>query len=140
MPAADRAYAGSGSQTAALAWGGKGPPSATTYEYDGTNWTAGGNLITARSRQGCAGTQTAALGYGGDTPSTYPTATEGYDGTSWSTRPSMAAGRQRLTAGSGSQTAALGSGGYSTTTSSVTATEEFTGETGAVNVKTLTQA
>ena len=46
----------------------------------------------------------------------------------------MASARQRLTAGSGSQTAALGSGGYSTTTASVTATEEFTGETSAANI------
>ena len=130
-------FAGSGSQTAALIWGAKGPPSATTYEYDGTNWTAGGNLITARVHQGCAGTQTAALGYGGATPP-YTTATEGYDGTAWSTRPSMASARQRLTAGSGSQTAALGSGGYSTTTASVTATEEFTGETETANIADFT--
>ena len=52
----------------------------------------------------------------------------------------MASARQRLAKGSGTSTAALGSGGYSTTTSSVTATEEFTGETTALNVKTLTQS
>tara|TARA_R100000951_G_scaffold106330_1_gene100843 strand:+ start:315 stop:2183 length:1869 start_codon:yes stop_codon:yes gene_type:complete len=138
LPSADRALAGAGTQTAALAFGGKTPPSATTFEFDGTNWTAGGNLNTARSRTGVAGIQTAALGFGGDTPSTYPAQTEEYDGTSWSASANLALGRQRLTKGSGSSTAALGSGGYSTTTASVTSTEEFTGATETATAKTLT--
>jgi hypothetical protein len=140
LNSADRLYVGTGSQTAALAVGGKTSPNAKTEEWDGTNWTAGGSLISGRASGGIAGSQTSTIYFGGDTPSTYPTATEAYDGTSWSTRPSLASGRQRLTAGSGSSTAALGSGGYSNTTASVTATEEFTGETTALNVKTLTQS
>jgi hypothetical protein len=46
-----RAYlAGNGIQTAALAFGGNTGTANTgaTEEYDGTSWTAGGNLNTAR--------------------------------------------------------------------------------------------
>jgi hypothetical protein len=38
---------GAGTQTAALVFGGYGPLNATE-EYDGSSWTAGGNLGTAR--------------------------------------------------------------------------------------------
>ena len=38
---------------------------ANTQTYDGTSWTAGGNLGTARQDPGGAGTQTAGLGFGG---------------------------------------------------------------------------
>jgi hypothetical protein len=49
-----------------------------TEEYDGSSWTAGGTLNTARySFAGC-GIQTAALAFGGITPVTG--ATEEYDG------------------------------------------------------------
>jgi len=55
-----------GIQTAALTAGGQpgGPPTAdinTTEEYDGTSWTSGGNINTARSKLGSSGTQTAGL-------------------------------------------------------------------------------
>ena len=62
--------------------------------------------------------------------------TQGYDGTSWSTRPSLATGRG-FTTGNGTATAGLiVSGGPPSGTS--TATEEFTGETETVTSKTLT--
>jgi hypothetical protein len=38
-----------------------------TEEYDGSAWTAGGNLNTARRSLAGAGTQTAALAFGGYT-------------------------------------------------------------------------
>jgi hypothetical protein len=41
-------------------------PISSTEEYDGSNWTAGGNLNTAEMQAG-AGTQTAALAFGGKT-------------------------------------------------------------------------
>jgi hypothetical protein len=43
------------------------PPSSykATEEYDGSAWTAGGNLGTARLILAGAGTQTAALAFGG---------------------------------------------------------------------------
>jgi hypothetical protein len=39
-----------------------------TEEYDGTSWTAGGCLGTARYAMAGAGTQTAALAFGGTSP------------------------------------------------------------------------
>ena len=116
---------GSGNQTA-------------TEEYDGTNWTAGGALILARHGLGAAGTSnTAALVFGGNpVPSG---STEGYDGTSWSTRPALGNARTRLANGPmGTQTLALAAGGGPS--SPYGRTEEFTGETTAVNIKTLTQS
>ena len=69
------------------------------------------------------------LGYGGGPGNS--AVTEGYDGTSWSTRPSMGTARHAL-AGAGIQTAALAAGGR--TPSYTGATEEFTGETETANV------
>jgi hypothetical protein len=52
-----------------------------TEEYNGTSWATGGDLNTARNELlGVTGTQTAALAFGGGS---YRTATELYDGTSW---------------------------------------------------------
>ena len=121
-----------GTYNAALGFGGETatPTEQTaTEEFDGTNWTAGGNMVTAVSRHSGSGTQTAALAFGG-TPSI--TRTEGYDGTAWSTRPSLANGRS-FGGGAGSSTAALYMCGDGTTH-----VEEFTGETTAANVKTIT--
>jgi hypothetical protein len=53
-----------------------------TEEYDGTSWTGGGNLGTARRRLAGVGIQTAGLAFGGGTP-TATAATEEYDGSSW---------------------------------------------------------
>jgi hypothetical protein len=44
---------------------------------------SGGNLNTARYQLAGAGTQTAGLGFGGDTGPTITSATEEYNGTSW---------------------------------------------------------
>ena len=125
-----------GTYNAALGFGGNADPAGSprvsvTEEFDGTNWTAGGNLIATVFRGSGSGTQTAALSFGG---SPNVTATEGYDGTTWSTRPSLANGRS-FGGGAGSSTAALyiaGDEGIHV--------EEFTGETTAVNVKTLTSS
>ena len=88
-----------------------------------------------------SGTQTAALSSGGATP-TYPyspiTDVQGYDGTAWSTRPSLATSRGKG-GGSGTQTAGLVFGGTTDNGSTfTTATEEFTGETVSANIKTFT--
>ena len=56
----------------------------------------------------------------------------GYDGTAWSTRPSLANGRS-FGGGAGSSTAALYMCGDTTTH-----VEEFTGETETVTASTLT--
>ena len=63
------------------------------------------------------------------------TATEEYNGTSWTTSVSMATGRGRL-GGAGTQTAGLGFGGY--TTVRVNNTEEYTGGSVTTTASNLT--
>ena len=88
-----------------------------------------------------AGSQTAGLYAGGyaNPPGAASTKTEAYDGTAWSTRPSMSTARG-AGAGLGStsvSTAGLAGGGNNPG-GDTSATEEFTGETSAVNASTLT--
>jgi len=121
-----------GTYNAALGFGGQTPAPAnvaTTEEFDGTNWTAGGSLNTAVIRNSGSGTQTAALSFGG---SPNVAGTEAYDGTAWSTRPSLANGRG-FGGGAGSGTVALYIAG-----DEGVHVEEFTGETSTINAKTLT--
>jgi hypothetical protein len=75
-------------------------------------FASGPNLNTARNSGGNAhnGTQTAALLFCGTTPST-TTATEKYDGTSWTTSGAYPTSLYQLT-GFGTQTAAVGAGGH----------------------------
>ena len=66
MNTARQSLAGTGTQTAALAFGGWAPGrSALTESYNGTNWTEVNDLNSARSALGGAGTTTAALAFGG---------------------------------------------------------------------------
>jgi len=129
--------AGSGTQTAGLATGGNSSPYKQTEEWDGSAWTNQNSTIVEHKNviNQQLGIQTNALICGGGPSPT--TSTEGYDGTSWSTRPNMASGRYESAAG-GSATSGFVTGGF--TTANVSTTEEFTGETSAVNVKTLTQS
>jgi hypothetical protein len=149
LPDARREVAGAGTQTAGLAFGGFNGPTAfgggglgelnKTSEYNGTSWTAGGNLATERTDLSGAGTQTAGLAFGGDTSANSgPTAsasTEEYDGTSWAAGGNLATARIGL-GGAGTQTAGLGFGGTASYTPQ-TATEEYTGP-GAIVLNTLT--
>ena len=64
-------------------------------------------------------------------------ATEGYDGTSWSTRPNLGTARQGSANGIGtSQTTGIQAGG--STGSYVATVEEFTGETTSANIGKFT--
>ena len=129
--------AGSGTQTAGLATGGNSSPYKQTEEWDGSAWTNQNSTIDEHKNviNQQLGIQTNALICSGGPPNT--TSTEGYDGTTWSTRPNMASARYEAAAG-GSATSGFVAGGFTST--NVTTTEEFTGETTAVNVKTLTQS
>jgi hypothetical protein len=116
-----------GIQTAALSFGGDN--TATTEEYDGSTWTAGGNMNTARGRLSGCGTQTAALGFGGDlgpgggTPE-YFAGTEEYDGSVWTITSSLPAPFSHG-AGAGTQTAGLAFGGRDPVNAVVNSTYEF---------------
>ena len=122
--------AGAGTQTAGLTFGGRNPPGpafvATTEEYNGTGWAAGGALNTARSYSAGFGTQTAGVAAGGriDAPGTSTNATEEYNGSSWTTVNNM--GTARRVGGSAGivQTAGLAIGGGPP---GVTTTEHYDG-------------
>ena len=111
-----------------------------TEEYDGSSFSSGGNLPQGiyGNVSSTNGTQTAALSFGGRTaPGPLVADTVGYDGTSWSTRPSMANARY-YGGGSGTTSAAMMAGGANPTTTPKNLTEEFTGETTTVNIKDFT--
>ena len=138
---------GSGPQTAAVVYGGGFPSVTNSNEYDGTNWTAGNTLLTVTSgfaANGGGGAQTAAIGAGGygapggGTPS-YKSAVFTYDGTVFSTAPSLGSARYS-SAGQGSNSSFFIAGGIAPSGSATGASEEFTAETTAINVKTLTQS
>jgi hypothetical protein len=108
-----------GSQTAALGWGGynpTGPTVPTRYnsgsnEYDGTSWTTGGGFPVGIQFAGGAGSQTAALSVAGNSAATsFQSLVAKYDGTSWTTSTSVPQGlRDPVTIGT--QTATLNVGG-----------------------------
>ena len=108
---------GAGTLTAGLAFGGSTAPTSTTVNnsesYNGTAWTEGNNLNTARKHgtRGGGGIQTAALYAGGDTSADVQVAvTEKYDGTSWTEENDLNTAR-RLLAGAGTQASNIVAGG-----------------------------
>ena len=126
--------AGSGTQTAAFFACGTTPPfspsndSVHFEQYDGSSWTTGPNLNTARISTAAGGDTTAGLVFGGEVRPG-PAVTnklETWDGTSWTLSPAtmgtarMGSGRAL---GTGSNTANIASGGYTSTP--VTTTEEY---------------
>jgi hypothetical protein len=122
-------HAGTGTQDAALAFGGGRDDSVafSTEEYDGTSWSSGGNLIVNRSDPAGAGTQDAALAFGGQGGGTgmAPGSTEEYNGTSWASGGNLITGRAGE--GAGTQDAALAFGGFTTSGVILSSTEEYDG-------------
>ena len=110
-----------------------------TEEFDGSSWTAGGAPIAPVSGNGMtsAGTQDAFLNMSMPSPSTPIAMCQKYDGTAFATSPSLGTGRSRGS-GAGTATAGIYAGGREPSFSNKT--EEFTGETTALNVKDLTQS
>lgn len=70
---------GHGTHLAGLVTGGSAEGS-KSYEFNGTSWSAGGDMSYSRNSHGGTGAQTDALVFGGGN-----TSVEQYDGTSWST-------------------------------------------------------
>jgi len=130
-----------GTQTAGIIFGGgyldgfgKPPgPQAVTLEWDGSSWTAGGNLNQARRRLGGAGTQTAALGFGGYSgPPQFFNVTEFYDGSSWTTSSGTLATGTGHMHGSGTADSALSAGGATSTAGAVATSYEFNNTINAI--------
>ena len=87
IPTAIQQGDGVGTLTAGITMGGNisgDAGIAESFEYDGTNWTDGGDMSTTRTfaKLGC-GTQTAALVCGGGDVPGYTAETEIYNGSSW---------------------------------------------------------
>ena len=80
-----------GTQTAAFATGGSPAPTYTnaTEEYDGTDWTAGGNMLVSKGYYGGGGTLAAGIvmGMGSSSTDSYE-----YDGSSWTAGGTMLLG------------------------------------------------
>ena len=120
MNTARFSLAGSGTQTAALAFGGTtsgGTPGnipGATEKYDGTTWTNTGTMNTGRFGLAGAGTQTATIaatgGTNGGAPTSPSNASESFNGTSWTSTSPINTTR-RNARGTGLQTAALIFGG-----------------------------
>jgi hypothetical protein len=132
-------YAGSfiGTQTAAIYCGGE-PPAPVGFlsdTYDGSSFSSAPAMVLRFKRGGGAGTQTDAFVFA---PSEANVITQQYNGTSWVTAPSIATERNSV-AGSPAATAsaALVSGGGPGVKNN---TEEFTGETTSLNLKTITDS
>jgi len=104
-----------GTQTAAVAAGGNISGSVTnkTEEYNGTSWTAGNTLGTARRSLQAAGLESAGLVFGGDTSvnsTGFSNLTETYNGTNWSEANELNTARG-AGSGAGLSTAAVAIGG-----------------------------
>jgi|TARA_R100000656_G_scaffold42513_1_gene35172 hypothetical protein len=108
------------SGAAVAASGAPSPATNTTEEYDGSTWSAGGNVTLAAGGAAQAGIITAGIKTGGNQPSPTDSISgcETYDGSSWSGITSMPSESYEHS-GCGTQTAfvATGCGGdYTTTT------------------------
>jgi len=115
----------SGTQTNALTFGGRTPPGTTlvssSEQYDGNTWVTTPSMATARRELMGMGTAQSGLATGGFTPPTFSASTEEYvssiDAYSPSTVSAWASGGSYPStavsvAGAGTQTAAIGFGGY----------------------------
>ena len=132
-----------GTQTAALMFGGQNdslspPKRGETEEYNGTGWSVEATCPSALGGIGSAGvgTQTAALAFAGNNLGPLFNNTESWDGSSWTEDNNLNTARDYL-GGAGTQTSALAFGG-APVPSRGTTTEEFTGETTAVNITDFT--
>jgi len=98
-----------GTQTANIVFGGdSGSPTGATESYNGTSWSPAPSMNTARSYLGGAGTQTAALSFGGTVAES---ATEKFNGSTWTNNPTGLNVARRYIAGCGTQTSGFAVGG-----------------------------
>jgi len=141
LPANKSDGAGAGTLTAGLQFGSVRVPNSpntgglstqnATNEYDGSSWTAGGNMNTGRATFGGTGTQTAALAFGGritNNPFTYTANSEEYNGSSWTEGNNLGATMYYMNrTGVGTQTAAISAGGILIPGGASAKTQEYDG-------------
>jgi len=107
-----------------------------TEEWNGSSMSTGGTMITSKYGRGSANQAPSenVLSAGGGIPA--QTTCEGYDGTSWSTRPSIATATNS-SKGGGTATAAFIAGGGPGAGPIFNTSSEFTGDTTAASAKTI---
>jgi hypothetical protein len=143
-PEKNRAGSACGTETAGLGHAGYSPDdSAKTAEantYDGSSWTAAAAMVIAKDGTFTSGSQTDAITFlGSAAVAAQFVVSQKYDGTSWTTSATAATPRGSHAGSStgGATGTAFAAGGG---TPNSNATEEFTGETTALNLKTLTDS
>jgi hypothetical protein len=132
MPATKFSHGSLGTQTAGLAFAGKTGTNVntdvsatnTTFEYDGSSWTAGGNYGISNNSMAGFGTQTAGVGVGGNSPAS--AATYEYDGSSWTAGNNVPSTRRSMGA-FGILTAGAICGGYSPSAGTLSETLTYDG-------------
>ena len=124
--------------TAALAVGGRNPPTSylsKTEVWNGTAWTEGANLNTGRaSAGGQTGSSTSAQAIGGYTGTAYTAANENWNGISWQETADLSTGRSGSGGAGADSTSILAYGGF--TPSVTAATEEWSGSSNTIKVLT----
>ena len=128
IPTVFKQGAASGVDTAGIVFGNDvGPFSTDTFEYASGTWTSGGALNSGRARGSSSknAPQTSTLYFGGNNPGgTEKNETESYDGTTWSTSPTIATAVRGNTGGGASNASAVSTGGYDGS-SYITTSQEF---------------
>ena len=126
-----------GTQAAAMTFGGSINPGNTnsTDEYNGSGFSIGGSLGTARRQTSGCGLQTAGLCVGGYTTANAANVEE-YNGTSWSEQNDIP-GNFRNGSTFGTQTAALYVGGYSAPVPNSTTIQIYDGTNWTTSPATL---
>jgi len=126
-----------GIQTNAVTAGGQTPSNiAKTEEYNGSSWSEKSDMIASRTgvtKDQCFGTNSDDMMVAGGPPNSALCIQ--WDGTAWSTRPSLGTARHGGAGAGASTTSGVIAGG---TSPHKTATEEFNGETTAVNIVNVT--
>jgi len=131
-----RYFQGCGSQTNGIMAGGfspgASPPMFTqTEEFDGTNFTNGGNIGTGTYAATMFGPGTATVFAGGGDNSVFLTTTQHYDGSSWSSPGNNLPNGRNQAGGCGTQAAGVLFGGNAPS-ANMTATLEYNGTWSAV--------
>jgi hypothetical protein len=140
IPTAIQNGDGAGTLTAGITMGGNVSGNAgiaESFEYDGTNWTDGGDMNTTRNfaKLGC-GTQTASLICGGGDVPGYTANTELYNGSSW-TEVNNVNNADAQAGGGGTQTSAITARGQA---SSTTQSESWDGTSWTITANTSTDS
>ena len=132
MPTTKFSHGACGTQTAGLAFAGFTGTNVntdttavnTTFEYDGSSWTAGGNYGISNNGMAGFGTQTAGVGVGGNSPAS--AAVYEYDGSSWTAGTSVPSAR-RAHAAFGTLTAGAVCGGFNPSAGTLSETLVYDG-------------